>query len=617
MKSIFCELKKNLHTILRAIRIINEIDRVYLIQQIAKGIVEALFPFVTIIFSARIIDEITADMNINKLVIYILSALISGLIIAFSKELLDAKIAVRQSQWDSKVELYFSKINYDIQFIYLENPDIKLLKNKIKTNNDATYAGLTMVIMLLKRLISSIISLVTSSVLLVGIFQRAKDVGNGKIVHFLNSYGSMVFLIVLILALEALTVLCNNKQIQKEYQEWSKLPESNRLIGYYNDMLKDNVGSMDIRIYNQKPLIMRELGKWTENPVYIKNISNIKRYYGRISIMVNGMVQISINLFIVLKVFFGLYSVGSYVQYTSCLGSFTSAVTGIIDIVNRFIVNNEFLQDTFQYFDLPKEIKNDNGKKVLYKDEQHVFEFKEVSFRYPAGEKNVIQNFNLKLKTGKKYAIVGMNGSGKSTFIKLLCGLYKADSGKILIDGTNIWDYDTKSYRELFSAVFQDFNLFSFPLGQNVAGSFDFDEKKVEKCLEKVGFSERYASMEKKMETVLYKVFSDDGVEISGGESQKIAIARALYRNAPIMIMDEPTSALDPKSEFDIYARLNEIVEDKTAIFVSHRLSSCKFCDEIIVFDQGRIIQMGSHDELLMDEEGKYREMWDAQAQYY
>lgn len=223
----------------------------------------------------------------------------------------------------------------------------------------------------------------------------------------------------------------------------------------------------------------------------------------------------------------------------------------------------------------------------------------------------------MKLNIGERLAIVGMNGSGKTTFIKLLSRLYDPNEGEILLNGINIKKYDYDEYLNLFSIVFQDFKLFSFSLGQNVTASVDYDEELVKEVLEKAGLKDRLDNMSKGIHTPLYKDFDEDGVEISGGEAQKIALARALYRNAPIIILDEPTAALDPIAEFEIYSKFNEIVGTKTAFYISHRLSSCRFCDEIAVFHQGEIIQKGSHDLLLEDIDGKYYELWHSQAQYY
>ncbi|MDE5892135.1 MAG: ATP-binding cassette domain-containing protein, partial [Acetatifactor sp.] len=256
---------------------------------------------------------------------------------------------------------------------------------------------------------------------------------------------------------------------------------------------------------------------------------------------------------------------------------------------------------------LPLEKRSDN----LYR-----IEFRDVSFKYPNTEQYALRHFSMELKVGEKLAIVGMNGSGKTTMIKLLCRLYDPQEGEILLNGVDIRKFRHEEYSRLFSVVFQDYQLFSFLLGENVAVSGDYDEARVRKCLEGAGLGQRLTELEQGIRTYLYKDY-EDGVEFSGGEAQKVAIARAIYKKAPFVLLDEPTAALDPLAEFEIYKRFDEIVEDKTAIYISHRLSSCRFCDKIAVFHEGQLIQQGTHEQLVQDQTGKYYEMWNAQAQYY
>lgn len=249
-------------------------------------------------------------------------------------------------------------------------------------------------------------------------------------------------------------------------------------------------------------------------------------------------------------------------------------------------------------------------------DGEYRIEFKNVSFRYPGSEEYALKDFSIKLQVGEKLAIVGMNGSGKTTMIKLLCRFYDPDEGEILLNGVDIRKFRQDQYSRLFAVVFQDFELFSLPLGENVAASSEYDKTKVEKVLRDAGLGERLNKLEDGLDTYLYKEYAD-GVEISGGEAQKIAIARAIYKDAPFVLLDEPTAALDPISEYEVYFNFDKIIGDKTAIYISHRLSSCRFCEKIAVFHEGRLVQMGSHEELLKECEGKYYEMWNAQAQYY
>ena len=275
------------------------------------------------------------------------------------------------------------------------------------------------------------------------------------------------------------------------------------------------------------------------------------------------------------------------------------------------------MRTVYEFLDIPNAMYQGSLSTEKRADREYEIEFQDVSFRYPDTDVWTLRHVNMKFKIGRKMAVVGENGSGKTTFIKLLCRLYDPQEGKILLNGIDIRKYDYRDYMDVFAVVFQDFQLLAQPLGANVAGAQEYDESRVKKALIDAGFKERLDAMPEGLNTMLYKEFVKDGVEVSGGEAQKIAIARALYRNAPFIILDEPTAALDPIAEAEIYSKFNDIVGDKTAIYISHRLSSCKFCDEITVFHEGQVIQQGTHEELLKDERGKYYELWTAQAQYY
>ena len=228
-----------------------------------------------------------------------------------------------------------------------------------------------------------------------------------------------------------------------------------------------------------------------------------------------------------------------------------------------------------------------------------------------------LKNFNFTFKKDVHYSIVGMNGAGKTTIVKLLSGLYTPTEGEILLNGINIEDINCEDYRKLFGIVFQDFKLFSFTLAQNIAHNQVYEIKKINDLIEKVGLSELVNREELKEEMYLYKNYDNSGIEVSGGEAQKIAIARALYNESSFVILDEPTAALDPVAEYEIYKKLTEITKGRTAIYISHRLSSCKLCDEILVIEKGELVQVGSHEKLVSDEGNKYFELWQAQAQYY
>jgi len=252
------------------------------------------------------------------------------------------------------------------------------------------------------------------------------------------------------------------------------------------------------------------------------------------------------------------------------------------------------------------------------RDHEVLLTMENVSFKYPGSDTWALRNVNVTLDMKKRHAVVGLNGAGKTTFVLLLCRLYDPTEGRILLNGVDIRKYDCQEYLRLFSAVFQDFQLFAFPVAENVACDVDYDEARVRACLEMAGFGERLAELEEEGKGLETEVASFTGgvMHFSGGEQQKMAIARALYNQGSVMILDEPTAALDPISEADIYAHLNEIIEEKTTVFISHRMSSCRFCSDIIVFNEGEIVERGEHNSLLA-QGGLYAEMWAAQAKYY
>ena len=287
-------------------------------------------------------------------------------------------------------------------------------------------------------------------------------------------------------------------------------------------------------------------------------------------------------------------------------------IFGFQDIEKR----SSYAYEIVKFMEYPPYMEK-GERKIENLDGGHTIEFRNVGFSYPGTGVKVLDNVSITLHSGEKLSVVGLNGAGKTTFIKLLCRLYDADSGEILLDGVNIREYDYDEYMKLFSVVFQDFRLLAFSVDDNILLGRSEPPETVDGLLEKVGLDEKVKSLPNGHDTMMFKQFDKEGVELSGGEQQKLAIARALYKNAPVVILDEPTAALDPVAEYEIYKRFDELVGGKTGIYISHRLSSCKFCDRIAVFSEGTIKEYGTHDELLRKKDGIYSEMFTAQAQYY
>jgi ATP-binding cassette subfamily B protein len=378
----------------------------------------------------------------------------------------------------------------------------------------------------------------------------------------------------------------------------------------------------DVRIYEQNFIADRILEKLLHKDKSDTKAIFKMSFYPSVATIIIGIMNTAMYLFVVLKAVMGAFGIGSIVQYVGVLTRLGQGVQEFMFVAADNAVYCLHLQSLYDFLDIPNTKYQGTlpiAKRVYCDAGENKYEiaFRNVSFQYPDSENYALRNVSMKFRVGERLAVVGPNGSGKTTFIKLLCRLYDPTEGEILLNGIDIKKYNYEEYLSIFSVVFQDFKLFSFSLGQNVAASVDYDKSRAEECLAEAGFGSRLEEMQDGVETCLYKDFEEKGVEISGGEAQKIALARALYKNAPFIVLDEPTAALDPIAEAQVYSKFNEIIGDKTAIYISHRLSSCRFCDDIVVFDNGKIVERGRHDELVANERGKYHELWFAQAQYY
>lgn len=311
----------------------------------------------------------------------------------------------------------------------------------------------------------------------------------------------------------------------------------------------------------------------------------------------------------------GSISTGDVLMYAGAIITMMTSVQDAILKYNEIAYNNEYLKLYEEFIKRPN--MHYDGTLPIEKrdDKRYELSFYNVSFKYPGSDKYILKDINMTFNIGEKLALVGLNGAGKTTLIKLLLRLYEPTKGEIRLNGIDIGKYDYDEYVQIFSVVFQDFGIFDFPLDENIAASEDVDSARVKKVIDKVGLTELVNSLPDKEHTLLYHE-NGDGVALSGGEAQKLAIARALYKDAPFVILDEPTAALDPIAEAEIYENFDTLVGDKTAIYISHRMSSCKFCDRIVVINNGRIEEEGSHDTL-MGKNGLYAKMYNTQANYY
>ena len=412
-----------------------------------------------------------------------------------------------------------------------------------------------------------------------------------------------------------LITLLNAKINKIEEEDFLKLSKMNRVWGYVFYQLSDFRYGKDIRLYDSADMMCEKADTFADKQTGIwRSQQRTMRPFGLgkdgVNALRDGISYFYIGYLAVTKAI----SIGDFSMCVSSAANLYHSLFNVVSSVQELRKRCRYAHRYLEFIAYPAAMTK--GTKPVSKGE-HTIEFSHVSFKYPRSENYVLRDVNIKIRSGEHLSIVGLNGAGKTTFIKLLCRLYDVTEGEILIDGINIKEYSDEEYRRLFAVVFQDFQLFAFSLRENIALSEEADDNRIEETLKLSGFYEDAQKLEHGLDTTLFKSFDEKGTELSGGQQQKTAISRALYRNAPIVILDEPTAALDPVAEYDIYRQFNTLVGGKTAIYISHRLSSCKFCDKIAVFAEDTIKEYGTHDELAERSGGIYAEMFKAQAQYY
>ena len=311
-------------------------------------------------------------------------------------------------------------------------------------------------------------------------------------------------------------------------------------------------------------------------------------------------------------------SVAQFLLYFGAATGFAQWVGGILEKFAKLRKQCLDISTVREFLEYPEPFRFEDGTPLEKRlDIPYELRLEHVSYRYPGAEKNTIDGMDLTIHPGENLAIVGLNGAGKTTLVKLLCGFLDPTEGRVLLNGQDIRQYDRRDYYKLFAAVFQDFSVLSATMAENVAQTrTGIDEARVRVCLEQAGLTEKVRSLPKGLETQVGRDVYEDGIELSGGQTQRLMLARALYKNAPVLVLDEPTAALDPIAEDDIYQKYNEMTKGRTSLFISHRLASTRFCDRILYLKDGRVAEEGTHEQL-MKQGGGYAQLFEVQSQYY
>lgn len=427
-----------------------------------------------------------------------------------------------------------------------------------------------------------------------------------------------LWLILIVFCLSFFHFVFFNRNIAKDKENtWNQLAPLSRKLSYLDNVNSDFSYGKDIRLQNMADFLSHKQENTHKEAHHYVFLSKRRwGYFGVFTNFINSFMELVMYLILVFHFLKGTMSISDFTLYIGTVYALFTALSGFLYGMAHTTRCSLYTNDYRSFMELP--YRENVPSRSVKEIKNYTFEFKNVSFKYPGQERYALKNLTLTLQEGKKLAIVGLNGAGKTTFIKLLLRLYEPESGEICVDGINVRDFDRDEYYSIFAPLFQEIEGYALPISQNVSMQTKkkTDEGKVLRSLHLSGLSEKIKSLKRGIHTELLKIFDKDGIDLSGGERQKLVLARAIYKNAPVIVLDEPTSAMDALAEYQLYQEFNEIIQRKTAIYISHRLSSTRFCDHIGLFKEGELVEYGTHKEL-MTEGNIYRYMFDIQSQYY
>lgn len=581
-------------------------EKKVVLSLLLMAVTEAVAPYITIYCTGLLLDGVSEGAGAERLLFYALTALSAGL---FCRVL-----SARFREWfwqkqDYTRELDAREMNrksLSMDYEYLEDIHVQELRTRALTRSFYGIRG--WLLLQIQGLVQCILSILTAFLVIRSLFSPHSPQGGGWVT------AGFFLLIAGILWLNGRAAIHYTRQAEGVLDTLSDIHNKS---AWYRDMFSGVESQKDLRINGQQKCIEEDLeGLYGACQEGERKIGAAYRKRQLWMATFSGISLFSVYFFTAMRFYAGQLTMGNAAACAAGILQLTQAAASAATHLGRMKTVAFYARDYLEYQNLDSRKYEGTIPVEKRRDNRFQVDFVHVSFRYPGREEYVIRDLNLSFVIGEKMAIVGRNGSGKTTFIKLLCRLYDVTEGCILLNGIDIRKYDYQEYCALFAVVFQDFAMFAFSLGENIASGTDVEQERALDALKRAGFGVRLDSLSQGLDTYVGKEFSGEGVAFSGGEKQKMAIARAIYKDAPFVIMDEPTAALDPIAECEVYAGFDKMVGEKTALYISHRLASCRFCQDILVFDKGQVVQRGNHEELA-GQEGVYRELWSAQAQYY
>jgi len=569
--------------------------KMYFIVRFFRLVVMTLMPFVNILVMPLIVDEMLTTRSAEKIFGYVVFILAADFVLSMINGTLGNILERYTVKFENYYKTLLSARIMELDFQLTEDKaaldQIELAKNGMSWYS----GGLNGIVEPLFNMVSALLTVV------------------GVIVIVATQAPVLILITTTILVFSALINAKLNQIEQKQYAELSKV---NRIFSYLGWELTDFRYGKDIRLYGAKDMMVDKWDQYTG--IMVGNWETLANKQLPLNLLITAtdiIRDFGTYFYLGVLAITGKITIGVATQMFTAAGTFYSSMRNLVWNFQELSKRANYANEYVKFMDYPAAIQK--GERHVTPG-PHTFEFKDVSFSYPGADVEVLRNINLTLTPGEHLSVVGLNGAGKTTLVKLLCRLYDPTKGVILMDDVDIREYDYEEYMKVFAPVFQDFKLFAFSMKENILMEKSEDETQdVSTVLKRVGLAEKLATLSGGVDTVVYKHFDEDGIEPSGGEQQKLAIARALYKNAPVVILDEPTAALDPMAEYDIYRQFDTLVHEKTAIYISHRLSSCQFCDKIAVFSEKELKEYGTHAELVNKPGGVYAKMFAAQAQYY
>lgn len=574
-------------------------NKKYLFYLLLNLLLSPIDPFVLIIFPKLILDEITSNGSFVKIVLFSLSMVgiffitKNGLTLAKQKGEIEGEALMIQ------LRLLCNKVNMTTAFENTENPEYLNMKERAtQIIWNSTYFN---------TFSFSFVNLLSGLLQIIGII---------SLIIFLNP------IIILILLILFISNLIYQTHIQKKNfkidQETSPI---RRKWSYLDTVVTDFKYGKMIRLDSiSNWLINKATQNRTEFYNKQKDIVNNNTKVYILGSVIGCLQECGVYIYLIYQVIYSLISIGSFTMFLSAVNQFSASLSLLLNNITSLNKYSLYVDDFKNFLSLDSQDKAMEQTLLVLPELEKapILEFVNVSFRYPRTEKWILQDINIKILPGEKISLVGDNGAGKTTLIKLILRLYEPTEGEILLNGINIHKINFSSYQRLFATVFQDYKVFAFTLAENIVMNQvnESDSVKLNNVISQSGLTEDIEKLPYEIDTYLGKKFEEEGIELSGGQQQKLTIARALYRNAHILILDEPTANLSPIAEHDLYEKYYSMAKEKTAIFVSHRLTSTRFSDKIVLLDQAKIAEYGDH-EMLMKLNGLYANMFRLQAKYY